>query len=449
MTLTTRGIALSTVVAVAFLLAQVHGARALGAVVVPGVVVLGVAMWQVRQTSGPTVTRDPPEEGPVGRRGTVRLTVESTDAGQLLVRDRLPAGLTLVAPADSKPDRSDDAPHDASAPDTGPASSTGSVSAGGSKAGSRAGSTSPFGIDVPGRIADWFGIANWLELEDATGDEDTSATVRAVSDSTTAYDVRYGARGEWSLGPAQIVVRDALGLFERVYETDDTDTVLVFPPVRRLLPDAYRQLLTAAGTGSGEERTVFDGLREYDPGDSLRDIHWRTSAKRDELVVTEYTEGSTDDRVTIVARGTPDSVDAMAEAAGSLAIALLDAGIPVALRLPGTAVAAGPGDRRVVLASLARLTAADVSSEPIASADNSRVADVRVQASADRVDVEIGDVRSRFETLVGEARDAERSRKRDSTWFSDRQAVIGPNRHGETSTVEKRTSTAAEEQSTP
>jgi uncharacterized protein (DUF58 family) len=423
-TLSTRGRALGAVVVAAFLLAQLHGARALGAIVVPGVIVLAVAAWQVARVPVPAVAREPPEEGPVGRRGTVRLTVEPSDAGQLLVRDQLSAGLEPVAASETTPDQSaaetrrDDAGtprDDESPPDADP------------PPGPDSDARSPFGVP------EW--LANWLGGP-LGGDDDSTATVRVVSGSTSAYDVRFRARGEWSLGPAQIVVRDALGLFERAYETADTDTVLVFPPVRRLLPDAYRQLLTAAGAGSGEERTVFDGLREYDPGDPLRDIHWRTSAKRDELVVAEYTAGSTDDRVTIDAGATPDGVDAMAEAAGSLALALLDAGIPVELHVPGTSVVAGPGERRAVLASLARLTADDVSG----SASDATVgeADVRVDAKADRVDVRIGDVESQFETLVGESRAADRSRQSDS-WFSEPETVVGPNRHGEPSAVEEQT----------
>lgn len=391
-----RGLGFTAVVGGAFLLAQVHGARALGAVVVPGIVVLGAAAWQVTRTREPTLTREPPQDGPVGQRGVVRVTVESTDAGQLLVRDQLSPGLEAIEP----------------------------------NRGSEAAERSPLlaTIDPVGSLA--------RRVAGAVGTvPERTATVRTLSGSTAAYHVRLHARGEWTLGPAQIVVRDVFGLFEQVHEVDETDTLLVFPPVRQLLPAAYRQLLTAAGTGTGDKRTVFDGLREYDTGDPLRDIHWRTSAKRDELVVAEYAEGSTDDRVTIVATATPDSGDAMAEAAAGLAVALLDAGIPVALRVPGDGVLADPGERRAVLALLARVTvdtAAPPSDSGPAPSHSGADADISVHATTGGVSVTIGDVQSQFETLVSNSSTTTRTQSEDPPWFSNPRIVLGQSRHVDT-----------------
>lgn len=400
-----RGLGLTAVVAVAFLLAQAHGARALGAVIVPGVVVIGAAAWQVSRTREPTLRREPPEDGPVGQRGAVQLTVESTDAGQLLVRDQLSPGI--------EPIESDG--------ETEPAEWPSQLAA----------------IDRVGNLARRFATA-------VGTDAGRTATVRTVSGSTTGYDVRLHARGEWTLGPARIVVRDVFGLFEQIYEVDDTDTLLAFPAVRQLIPAAYRQLFTAAGTGTGDERTVFDGLREYDTGDPLRDIHWRTSAKRDELIVAKYAEGSTDKRVSIAATATPDSEDAMAEATASLAIALLDVGVPVTLEIPGDSVTADPGERRAVLASLARVAidtaASSTAGGPgIGPSHGGTDADVSVDATTEGVSVTIGDVQSQFETLVGTASPTSRTHSEDHTWFTNPRTVLGRSRHTDTSQIDGRT----------
>ena len=39
--------------------------------------------------------------------------------------------------------------------------------------------------------------------------------------------------------------------------------------------------------------TIFMGVREYGPGDELRRVHWRTTARTGKLAVTEYTQGVT------------------------------------------------------------------------------------------------------------------------------------------------------------
>jgi uncharacterized protein (DUF58 family) len=88
-----------------------------------------------------------------------------------------------------------------------------------------------------------------------------------------------------------------------------------------------------ARTGAGEE---YLGVREYRPGDPPRAVHWRSTARRGQLVVREFEE-EVASRVTLVVAGPdsgtpPDSAfEALVSAAASIAIYAIATGHPVEL----------------------------------------------------------------------------------------------------------------------
>src|SRR5437868_4224320 len=87
--------------------------------------------------------------------------------------------------------------------------------------------------------------------------------------------------------PRQRRVR--LGFFTGRRRYADSVVALVFARLTSLAmrrePHELQASLAAPRAGSGNE--LF-GIREYRPGDSLRRIHWRSSARHGELVVREY-----------------------------------------------------------------------------------------------------------------------------------------------------------------
>ncbi|HKW07745.1 MAG TPA: DUF58 domain-containing protein [Candidatus Dormibacteraeota bacterium] len=92
-----------------------------------------------------------------------------------------------------------------------------------------------------------------------------------------------GARG-WKIHSS-----DPLGFFRDVRPVADATVALALPRFKSLADRTEARELEAATAapraGAGHE--LF-GIREYRPGDSLRRIHWRSSARLGELVVREY-----------------------------------------------------------------------------------------------------------------------------------------------------------------
>jgi uncharacterized protein (DUF58 family) len=96
-------------------------------------------------------------------------------------------------------------------------------------------------------------------------------------------------RGLFTLGPTGLRTGDPLGLYTVRLHYPERADLMVTPPVLPLPP------IEVAPGGRAEEgrsrpiapeRTVIAaGVRDYQPGDSLRWIHWPTSARRDLLYV--------------------------------------------------------------------------------------------------------------------------------------------------------------------
>ena len=99
-------------------------------------------------------------------------------------------------------------------------------------------------------------------------------------------------RGQFRLGPWELRLGDPLGVFEVTYAFTQTQEVIVFPPIVRV---SQLALPRGVATGSSRSRvrandTTIDvaSVREYRPGDVLSHIHWRSTAKRQQLHVKEF-----------------------------------------------------------------------------------------------------------------------------------------------------------------
>lgn len=103
------------------------------------------------------------------------------------------------------------------------------------------------------------------------------------------YTVTPTLRGIQQLGPLKATITDPFGLAEFERELAKTSHLVVVPRVARLAG-----VPGGSGLGSGDDGTVRlnagqgedDAIvRPYRQGDDLRKVHWRSTAKRDEMMV--------------------------------------------------------------------------------------------------------------------------------------------------------------------
>jgi uncharacterized protein (DUF58 family) len=208
---------------------------------------------------------------------------------------------------------------------------------------------------------------------------------------TIEYDIELEDRGEHRLGPLTLTLTDVFGLLTREFQYSKRTPVLVYPTT-------YPLAGAADALGGPEEvvdeRESFDELREYVRGDSLRDVHWKSSAKRDDLVVMEFDSTTDMTGLTVAAEATTGHADEMASAAASVATHLLDAGVAVALLLPDGRVeqAGGEPQREQVLRALARAGPGRVEASET---------DIHVFADAGGTHVTVEDREIPFDRLAG------------------------------------------------
>lgn len=103
------------------------------------------------------------------------------------------------------------------------------------------------------------------------------------------YPLRPTVRGVHRIGPLATTVTDPLALAEYGQELDGVDQLLVLP---RVVPLRGVPPALAAGDGVAGAAFARQGqgsvdvlVREYRHGDELRRVHWRSSARYDEIMV--------------------------------------------------------------------------------------------------------------------------------------------------------------------
>lgn len=147
-----------------------------------------------------------------------------------------------------------------------------------------------------------------------------------------AYRVPTERRGRHIVGPTLLTYADPCGLVRRTWSIAESSELLVHPRVHDVVPPRR------GGGGEPNERATgprvpvaealgeFLALREYEPGDDPRRVHWRSTARQGELLV-RVDDAPAPGRAVILLDTRPDrypdeTFEAAIEAVASVAAAL-------------------------------------------------------------------------------------------------------------------------------
>lgn len=158
-------------------------------------------------------------------------------------------------------------------------------------------------------------------------------------------------RGVVKVGPVSVVRGDPLGLFERAHRRDEPVDLFVHP--RTVLFDGQslgylRDLEGLPAADLSRDDVSFHALLEYQPGDDLRHVHWRSTARTGTMMVRQYEETRRSHFVIGLSRSlaeyaTDDDFELAISAAGSIGLRALRDSQRVDMRVQGRELPSGTG----------------------------------------------------------------------------------------------------------
>ena len=139
--------------------------------------------------------------------------------------------------------------------------------------------------------------ATWVSIEDQSDLTDYSVSlgtgIGGNTDRRWKKRIPCKKRGEYHLGPLSLLSGDLFGIYSVEINYPRTDPFIVHPPV---IPLPFRiqdvsgrkQDANRASRINTEKSVSSYSVRQYVPGDSLSKVHWKVSAKYDQLYVRKF-----------------------------------------------------------------------------------------------------------------------------------------------------------------
>src|ERR1051325_10058374 len=135
------------------------------------------------------------------------------------------------------------------------------------------------------------------------------------------YELQAVPRGRYRFEPVLIRIEDPFGLARAEIAVGEDQALVVYPRLVEL-----ERLFSEGGSHAQDGRrlllrrpTGFElhSVREYQQGESLRNVHWRSTARRGALMVKEL-EDAPRDEVCVLLDGVPERFDVAVRAAGAV-----------------------------------------------------------------------------------------------------------------------------------
>jgi uncharacterized protein (DUF58 family) len=138
--------------------------------------------------------------------------------------------------------------------------------------------------------------------------EQTKVTIPFIWKRTFSYtyELRELPRGEHVFSSIHFTATDFFGLVEKDSLHLAEETIVVYPRyidmVYRKVGQQFDQGMAASYLQIHRDMTMAVGVREYVPGDRFSWVHWKASARKQQLMTKEFEERQRDDLVVVLDR---------------------------------------------------------------------------------------------------------------------------------------------------
>lgn len=173
--------------------------------------------------------------------------------------------------------------------------------------------------------------------------------LRGGERGTRAYRLPTRQRGIFDVDPIEVTRRDSFELFRRSRRHAEPELIWVYPRILafRALPTGQTRHLEGPSSDTSPQGNItFHRLREYVPGDDLRLVHWRSSARAGKLLVKHNVDTSQPYTVVLFDKRpslyTEESFEQAVDVTASVVVASAGNKAPVELRLSDGTVIGGP-----------------------------------------------------------------------------------------------------------
>lgn len=152
-------------------------------------------------------------------------------------------------------------------------------------------------------------IIDEIPVEFQKRDFEIEVKLKADEKRTFPYNLRPTVRGEYTFFNVNIFVSSTLGIVERRLQKKLEKKILVYPSImqmNRFSLMAIARIATMRGvkkvrrTGASYE---FDQIRNYVKGDDFRNINWKATSRKNELMVNQFEDERSQQIYSIIDKG--------------------------------------------------------------------------------------------------------------------------------------------------
>ncbi len=135
-----------------------------------------------------------------------------------------------------------------------------------------------------------------------------TVSLKALEQSVIRYNLRPLERGAYHFGALLCYVRSPVGLLERRIETDNEKTVKVYPSFQQLRKFELMSTTLQRSGGVRKIRRVgqsmeFEKIKNYVPGDDIRTVNWKATARTGSLMVNTYADAKEQQVYAVIDKG--------------------------------------------------------------------------------------------------------------------------------------------------